>query len=131
MKRVNVFGGGIAGLTVAHELSEKGFEVHVYEKDKTIGGMAKSLRLPDNHIPTEHSWRGYLPFYLNCFDIQKRIPFSGSKEPFRISSSSFTREEVAKHNTAKDLWVIYKGKVYDLTSYVDEHPGGYVIVKAA
>ena len=30
-----------------------------------------------------------------------------------------------------DLWVIIKGKVYDVTSYVDEHPGGESILKNA
>ncbi len=39
-KRVAVFGAGVTGLTVAHELVERGFEVHVYEKDRVIGGMA-------------------------------------------------------------------------------------------
>jgi heterodisulfide reductase subunit A-like polyferredoxin len=28
-KRVAVLGGGMAGLTAAHELAERGFEVHV------------------------------------------------------------------------------------------------------
>ena len=43
-KSVSVFGGGIAGLTVAHELIEKGFDVTIYEKDDSLGGMAKSKR---------------------------------------------------------------------------------------
>ena len=30
-----------------------------------------------------------------------------------------------------DLWVIIKGKVYDVTSYVDEHPGGDAILRNA
>ena len=34
--------------------------------------MARSFRNKDN-IPTEHSWRGYGPFYHNTFEI-KRIP---------------------------------------------------------
>jgi len=43
----------------------------------------------------------------------------------------YTREEVAKHATQNDLWVIIDGQVYDLTRYVDPHPGGLEIMKNA
>ncbi|GAA6032754.1 hypothetical protein JCM8097_000775 [Rhodosporidiobolus ruineniae] len=36
--------------------------------------------------------------------------------------------EVAKHNTAEDLWVIVNGKAYDLTDFAPEHPGGMKIL---
>jgi len=32
--------------------------------------------------------------------------------------------EVAKHNTRNDCWVVLMGKVYDLTAFLDKHPGG-------
>lgn len=42
--------------------------------------------------------------------------------------------QVARHNAADDLWLIIQDKrsqewrVYDMTAYVDEHPGGMAIM---
>ncbi|KAG8858603.1 Cytochrome b2, mitochondrial precursor [Serendipita sp. 411] len=41
-------------------------------------------------------------------------------------------EEVKRHNTAESCWVIINGIVYDVTEFLDVHPGGrHVILKAA
>lgn len=34
-----------------------------------------------------------------------------------------SQNELAKHNTLNDCWVSYKGKVYDITSWLPKHPG--------
>lgn len=39
-----------------------------------------------------------------------------------------TRDEVAKHNTATDLWVIIDSVVYDLSKFGDLHPGGAAVL---
>jgi flavocytochrome c len=43
---------------------------------------------------------------------------------FEIPEKEYTLEEVAKHNTKEDLWVVVKGVVMDLTNWLEEHPGG-------
>jgi hypothetical protein len=40
-----------------------------------------------------------------------------------------TRDEVAKNNTEDSLWCIVDHKVYDLTDFVDAHPGGSVVLQ--
>lgn len=37
---------------------------------------------------------------------------------------SYSSEEVKQHSTEGDLWMIIYNKVYDLTKFVDLHPGG-------
>lgn len=38
--------------------------------------------------------------------------------------TQLTADEVAKHKTAGDCWTIFEGRVYDVSSYIDFHPGG-------
>ena len=44
---VAVLGGGVAGLSAAHELIERGFAVTVYESTARFGGKARSYAVPD------------------------------------------------------------------------------------
>ncbi|KAF9923269.1 fatty acid alpha-hydroxylase, partial [Linnemannia zychae] len=39
-------------------------------------------------------------------------------------SKYYTQEEVAKHTKADDCWVIHNNKVYNVTDFVADHPGG-------
>ena len=45
-KRVAVLGGGVSGLSAAHELAERGYEVTVYEYYDALGGKARSMDVP-------------------------------------------------------------------------------------
>jgi len=45
-----------------------------------------------------------------------------------MSKPVFTREDVAKHNTAEDCWLIIDNKVLDVTKFMKFHPGGATVI---
>jgi len=49
----------------------------------------------------------------------------GDETPLR----SISLMEVARHNTEGDFWTVIHGKVYDLTDFLPEHPGGMAVMK--
>ncbi|HBA61470.1 MAG TPA: cytochrome B5 [Elusimicrobia bacterium] len=40
----------------------------------------------------------------------------------------YTLEEVAKHASETDCWMIINGKTYDVSGFVAKHPGGRMIL---
>jgi uncharacterized protein with NAD-binding domain and iron-sulfur cluster len=86
MARVIVLGGGVAGMSAAHELAERGFEVQVYEsKPDYVGGKARSINVPGTNLkdpskflPGEHGFRFFPGFYKHVIDTMKRIPFGSN-----------------------------------------------------
>ncbi|WFD39373.1 uncharacterized protein MJAP1_002347 [Malassezia japonica] len=43
-------------------------------------------------------------------------------------SKSITLDELKQHNTEESAWVAVQGNVYDVTEFIDEHPGGRKIL---
>ncbi|MET9599992.1 FAD-dependent oxidoreductase [Streptomyces sp. NPDC006459] len=82
-RRVVVLGGGVAGLTAAHELAERGYAVTVYER-RALGGKARSMDVPGSArggrrpLPAEHGFRFIPGIYHNLPDTMRRIPFPGN-----------------------------------------------------
>lgn len=75
MKKIAIFGGGVGGLTVAHELSKNPwYQINVYEKKNEIGGLARSFRDPNDKCTTEYCWRVFFGFYHNILKIFEEIP---------------------------------------------------------
>jgi uncharacterized protein with NAD-binding domain and iron-sulfur cluster len=79
VETVAIFGGGVAGLSAAHELVERGFDVTVYEARDRFGGKARShevrLDAPGGpRLPGEHGFRFFPGFYWHVVDTMSRIP---------------------------------------------------------
>jgi cytochrome-b5 reductase len=65
------------------------------------------------------------------FDLKKFL--DENPDPLGIEKTGlkeYTVEEVAKHNALPSIWTIYKGFVYDITMYIDYHPGGTKILES-
>src|SRR5215210_560955 len=80
---VAVLGGGVGGLSAAHELAERGFTVTVYEARDAFGGKARSMPVPGSgtggraDLPAEHGFRFFPGFYRHLPDTMARVPHGG------------------------------------------------------
>ena len=91
---VAVLGGGVAGLSAAHELAERGFEVTVHEQRDLPGGKARSMPVPGSgtggraDLPGEHGFRFFPGFYRHLPDTMARIPVARGSVRDRLVGST-------------------------------------------
>ncbi len=82
MAKVIIIGGGVAGMSAAHELIDRGYQVEILERSaEYVGGKARSVNVPgsnriatDRYLPGEHGFRFFPGFYAHITDTMKRIP---------------------------------------------------------
>jgi len=56
-------------------------------------------------------------------------PADGSGKSPSSGKVDLVASEISKHSIAKDCWSIVNGNVYNLTTYVQSHPGGAGVIK--
>lgn len=49
---------------------------------------------------------------------------AAAKQDSGVPAKQFTRQEIEKHSSEDDLWLVINGNVYDATSVLSWHPGG-------
>src|SRR5438034_10355386 len=101
-RTVAVLGGGVGGLSAAHELAERGFEVTVYEAAAGAGGKARSTFVPGTgmagrrDLPGEHGFRFFPSFYRHLPDTMARIPYRGNANGVRDNLTATSRTRLAR-----------------------------------
>ena len=96
MKKIIIIGGGITGLSAAWKLSEKGYKVDVVESDKSIGGLAQSIKV-GNYF----------------FDIGPHSFFTVDKEVFKKVMGLFEGEPSEIPFSKRIVKMMFKGKFVD------------------
>jgi uncharacterized protein with NAD-binding domain and iron-sulfur cluster len=105
--KVAVLGGGVAGLTAAHELAERGFDVVVLESRALPGGKARSFPVPDSGVggradlPAEHGFRFFPGFYRHLPETMSRIPTADGSVLDRLTAA--TRVMIARAGGRPEL----------------------------
>ena len=90
-KKVCIIGGGLAGLSAALELAERGFLVTLYEEKSIVGGKLATSKLTtkEGEFHVEHGLHMWFYHYHTCRDIIHRLGLSSFFRPYQMVNVGF------------------------------------------
>ena len=96
------------------------------------GSLETSELVLDKIVKNTHTHTHTLK--KNSKKKQIKHMLGGSKKTKQSNTKSnktkeYTLEEVAKHKTKGDAWIVIHNKVADITKWIPNHPGGDIIMK--
>jgi uncharacterized protein with NAD-binding domain and iron-sulfur cluster len=107
--KVIVIGGGVAGMSAAHELAVSGdFDVVVYELRSIPGGKARSMPAKPGTggrgpLPGEHGFRFFPGFYRHITHTMSRIPYPGQAGGVLDNLVTATEIQLAQEDGRNEL----------------------------
>lgn len=85
----------------------------------TVGWLVYSQKSATPQVPTDTTTTTQTQSSTTPTQSKQEAPASTSKD-----ESGITLADVAKHATRTSCWSIINGNIYDLTSWIPNHPGG-------
>ena len=89
------------------------------------------LQRPTLRTLLQPSYLSFTVFYIEllCFLLHHQYThfYSYTPSACRMSSSpphTLSFSDLKRHNTNSDCWIAVHSKIYDITNYIDSHPGG-------
>jgi uncharacterized protein with NAD-binding domain and iron-sulfur cluster len=128
--KVAIFGGGVAGLSAAHELIKRNFEVEIFEAAGVPGGKARSVGVPGSgkngkkDLPGEHGFRFFPRFYKHVIATMGEIPLLNGKG--KVSDNLMETEQIRLARFDKDslhMPARFPRSLKELQKYLDEGLG--------
>ena len=129
--------GGLQITKKCEVLSETGIFKKLYAAGEVTSGVHGANRLGGNSLlecnvygriagneALKHLFTfGKLSASLSLFSSFTTW-LSNLKPSKLLTLTTYTIDEVKKHNKESDAWMVIDNKVYDVTKYMDKHPGG-------
>lgn len=117
-----VVGGGIAGISAASNLAERGFKVDLYEKSSYLGGKLGAWNFESNGevLNVEHGFHAFFKQYFNLLDFLKRIGAHKNLIPiddYLILYQDLTRQSFKNMEKTPllNIWAMRKTGIYQLS----------------
>ncbi|MFA7675926.1 MAG: NAD(P)/FAD-dependent oxidoreductase [Candidatus Shapirobacteria bacterium] len=100
-RKVAIIGAGIGGLTAGYELSQKGYVVTVFEKEKEIGGLLSKFEMASKNL--EKTYHHIFKTDKEIISLIKELGLIDKLKWYKSSTSIYSTDKFYPFNGVIDL----------------------------
>lgn len=118
------------------ETRQSGLSLILATASVVLAIIATVLTIVVGHTGAEAAWAGRIPAASGSSSASAKPSAKPTASASAAASSgtsaagTYTMADVAKHNSASDCWAAINGNAYNLTNWINQHPGGPGVIEA-